>query len=95
MGKPVVATPLALSGIGVTPDVHVCRAETPHEWVRSISDLLTDTERRTRLGRAARAFVEEQFQWKTQLAPLADLPGLSECLQPARAATSEPIAAKT
>ena len=94
MGKPVVATHQALEGIGVTPDVHVCRAATPHEWVRSISGLLTDPDRCARLGRAARAFVEEQFQWKTQLAPLADLPGLSECLQQADPEPSKPVAAK-
>lgn len=95
MGKPVVATHQALEGIAVTPDVHVCRAATPREWVRSISELLTDPDRCARLGRAARAFVEEQFQWKTQLALLAGLPGLSECLQEADPEPSETIAVKT
>lgn len=94
MAKPVVATPQSLEGIGVTPNVHVCRAATPHEWVRSISDLLADPDRCARLGRAARAFVEDQFQWKTQLAPLAALPGLSECLQQADPMPSEPITVK-
>ena len=94
MGKPVVATHQALEGIGVTPDVHVCRAATPHEWVRSISGLLTDPDRCARLGRAARAFVEERFQWKAQLASLAALPGLRKCLQRAAPEPSEPIVVK-
>jgi len=94
MARPVVATPQALEGIGATPEIHVCQAATPDEWVDSISDLLANPARCADLGRAGRAFVEERFQWKTQLASLAALPGLRKCLQRAAPEPSEPIVVK-
>ena len=81
MGKPVVATPQALEGIGATPDVHVSQAATPQQWAQATSALLSDPQLRNRLGRAARTFVENQFQWTTRLQPLANLPGLRELFE--------------
>ncbi len=91
-GKPVVATPQALEGIGATPGVHVCQAATTDEWVQTISTLLCDPGLRSRLGHAARDFVQRQFQWKTQLEPLVRLPGLHKCFQTPNPKTGERMA---
>ena len=81
MGKPVVVTPQAREGIDATPDVHLCQAETPREWVQAVSHLLAHPELRRRLGRAAREFVEQRFQWHVQLQLLITVPGLSQCFR--------------
>ncbi|MHC4402529.1 MAG: TIGR03087 family PEP-CTERM/XrtA system glycosyltransferase [Planctomycetota bacterium] len=80
MGRPVIAAPQALEGIGATPGTHVCRAVTPEEWVDHLGRLFTNADLRNRIARAARSFVEEHFQWTRRLQPLAGLPGLREHL---------------
>jgi len=76
MGKAVIATPEALEGIAVEPEVHACQALGPAEWIESMAYLLTDAAARERLGRAGRAFVETHHCWDLQLQPLAALLGL-------------------
>ena len=78
MGKAVVATPQALEGLGVEPDVHVCRAADAGEWVEAVTGLLEDAQKRARLGSAGRAYVEAHHRWDVQLRPFADLLGLAE-----------------
>ena len=82
MGKPIVVTPQAREGVEAAPDVHLCQAETPTEWVQTVARLFTDGELRRRLGCAARQFVEQHFRWNDQLQLLAGLPGMSKCLRP-------------
>jgi polysaccharide biosynthesis protein PslH len=48
MGKAVVATPPALEGIGLNPDLHARQAATADQWVRSVSELLSDPAQRRR-----------------------------------------------
>lgn len=81
MGTPVVASPQALEGIGTKPDVHVCQAATPDEWVQAVGALLSDAELRNRLALAGRDFVEQHFRWEARLDPLAQVPGLSRCIE--------------
>ena len=76
MAKAVVATPEALEGIAVEPEVHVCRAGTPAQWIETITGLLDDAPTRNRLGRAGREYVEAHHCWDRQLQPLAALLGL-------------------
>ena len=73
MGKAVVASPQSLEGLGVEPEVHLRQAAGPEEWINAISDLLDNPELRNRLGRAGRAYVEEQHCWDARLAPFAAL----------------------
>ncbi|OHB67889.1 MAG: hypothetical protein A2V70_06085 [Planctomycetes bacterium RBG_13_63_9] len=76
MGKAVVATPQALEGLGVEPDVHVCQASSPEQWIEATTRLLGDSELRNQLGQQGREYVEEHHRWETQLKPFASLPGL-------------------
>jgi sugar transferase (PEP-CTERM/EpsH1 system associated) len=92
MGKPVVATPQALEGVGATSGVHLCQAATPDQWVQALSDLLSDCDLRSRLGDAARVLVAERFEWEAQLQPLAALLGLSVSLHQAPCEPSEHLA---
>ncbi len=79
--KPVVVTPQGREGIEATPGVHLVQAATPDEWTDAIGSLFDNAELRGRLGREGRKFVEEHYRWSHQLEKLAELPGLSDCLE--------------
>jgi polysaccharide biosynthesis protein PslH len=84
--KAVIATPAALEGIDVEPEVHACQAVTPTQWIESMLRLLDSPPARDRLGQAGRTFVETHYCWDRQLAPLAALVGLPPSAQDAGAA---------
>ncbi len=77
MGKAVVASPQALTGLEVEPGVHAMAASSPGEWVESVARLLEDDALRRELGSAGRRFVEEHHGWATCLKPFESLLGLS------------------
>jgi len=60
MAKPLVATALAVEGLGLVPERHFLRAETPDEWCAQIA----------RLEAAAREF--EEAARGVQFDPVAD-----------------------
>ncbi len=62
-GKAVVATPLAVEGIGVQDGREVILARTDGEFVQAIVLLLEERERRVALALAARAWAEENQGW--------------------------------
>ena len=72
-GKPVVASPQALAGLGVCHEEDVLAAETPDEWVAALSSVLSDPSKADRVGRNARRYVEDNHQWDTCLRPFSEL----------------------
>ena len=76
MGKAVVASPQALTGLGVGPGEHVLSASSPWEWVEAIGQLLDDAGFRQRLGSEGRLYVEENHDWGRCLDPFGSLVGL-------------------
>jgi len=64
MGKPLVATALAVEGLGLAEDVHYLRAETPSDYVRQIRRLETEPALRDRLCESGRRFVEQHYSWE-------------------------------
>ena len=65
MGKPVVSTSLGCEGFeGLVPGRELCIADAPTEFAQRVIELLDDASRRERLGRAARRFVEERYDWR-------------------------------
>jgi sugar transferase (PEP-CTERM/EpsH1 system associated) len=72
MGKATVVAPPALAALKAEPGRHLLAARTPVEWAEAVSLLLADAGRRESLGRAGRAFVEENHHWDRCLAPLTD-----------------------
>lgn len=64
MRKCVVAHPIACEGIDVAPGSNVVLASSPEEFIGAISSLLSDGDRRTALGRAARELVESRYSYR-------------------------------
>ncbi|HYD11921.1 MAG TPA: TIGR03087 family PEP-CTERM/XrtA system glycosyltransferase [Allosphingosinicella sp.] len=77
MGRPVVATPAAFSGIEAEPGRDLLVAEEPDEQAEAILALLGDPARAAALGEAARRRMIEGYSWDAQLAPLAEMAGLA------------------
>jgi len=75
MGKAVLATPQAIEGLAVQPDVHLLQASTPHQWVEAIFRLLDDAELRARLGQAGRDYTQQHHRWEDHLRVLGRLLG--------------------
>ncbi len=64
MGKPVVATRLGAEGYPVRDGCELLLADTPADFAAAVVNLLHTPERGAELGRAARAFVEERYDWR-------------------------------
>ncbi|HEX6884561.1 MAG TPA: TIGR03087 family PEP-CTERM/XrtA system glycosyltransferase [Planctomycetota bacterium] len=70
MGLAVVGTRSATQGVDGVPERDYLVAESAQEQVAAVCALLDDVERARTLGRAARAFVEANYDWETCLRPL-------------------------
>jgi glycosyltransferase involved in cell wall biosynthesis len=64
MGRPVVATRLGAEGYPLTDGRELLLADTPADFAARVVALLRCPERGAALGRAARAFVEERYDWQ-------------------------------
>lgn len=64
MGKAVVATAVAASGIGAVSGEHLLVADSPRDFAAAAVRLLSDRELRERLGRNGRELVRERFSWR-------------------------------
>ena len=65
MSKPIVSTSLGCEGFeGLVSGRELSVADTPEEFAQQVIELLDDASRRERLGRAARRFVEERYDWR-------------------------------
>jgi glycosyltransferase involved in cell wall biosynthesis len=63
MGKPLVATGVAVEGLGLSEGIHFLRAESPEDYVRALRRL-NEPGLRQRLAAAGRAFVESRYRWE-------------------------------
>jgi len=70
MGKPVVASRQAAEGIDAENGKHLLIASEPADEATTVLALLADPARAAELGRAARARVEQRYDWAATLAPL-------------------------
>jgi glycosyltransferase involved in cell wall biosynthesis len=76
--RAVIASSPALEGLGVVPGEHVLKADSPAEWIRSISMLLANEAACRRLGNAGREFVGRHHRWSDCLRPIDELLGFAE-----------------
>ena len=63
MGTPVVTTSATCRALMVEPDTHLLVGDTIPSLAQAILRLLSDADKRHRLGRAGRAFVEKHHDW--------------------------------
>lgn len=78
MGKPVIATPEALTGFDIQHDKHALQADDANVFANCVCDCLTDASLRNRLGTAARDYAEHHHHWSSSLAGLSTLLHLPE-----------------
>lgn len=64
LGKPIIATPMAATGIEVTDEKNILLAAKPTEIAAHIISLLKDPNRRTLLAQNARHLIEERYDNK-------------------------------
>ena len=62
-GVPLVSTTLGAEGIGLASGRHALLADSPTDFGQAVISLLQDPKRGERLGRAARQFVLEHYDW--------------------------------
>lgn len=88
MERPVVTTSRANAGIRAKSGQHLLVADSAGGFAVAVNELIKSKQVRRQLGRAARNFVVEHFNWEKTLADFAELlaPGISE----AAANTSHP-----
>jgi sugar transferase (PEP-CTERM/EpsH1 system associated) len=73
MGKPIVATSLGAEGYPVRDGRELILADTPAAFAEGVVSLLGDEERRAELGRMARSFVKEQYDWRAIVPQVEDV----------------------
>jgi polysaccharide biosynthesis protein PslH len=68
MAAPIVSTTLGAEGFPIAPGRELLLADDPASFARSIVDLIQQPEQGQVLGRVARSFVVEQYDWR-QIVP--------------------------
>ena len=81
-GRPVVASPQAVAGLGRGSGLPAVIAASPEEWAGEVIRLLGDPAARAALGEAGRRYAEARHDWGRCLAPFAELLGLGAADRP-------------
>ena len=66
LGIPTICSPVGVNTDIIQDNQNGLLADSEHEWVEKMSQLITSPEMRDRLGRAGRATVEEKYSATTQ-----------------------------
>jgi sugar transferase (PEP-CTERM/EpsH1 system associated) len=69
MGRPVIASPAAATGIHAQPGSELFCADSAADWQQTLLSLWADENRQRFLGTNARRFVERHHSWDACLAP--------------------------
>lgn len=69
-GTPVVTTYQAVSALQAVPDQDLILADHPYEFAQAVLGLLNDPEKRLRVSRAGRSYVEKYHDWRKAAADL-------------------------
>lgn len=73
MGKPVIATRLGAEGFPVRHGSELLLADTPVDFAATVAALLKAPEWQEELGQAARAFVEQWYDWRVIIPRLEEV----------------------
>ena len=90
MGKPMVATALAVEGLGMVDGEHYLRAETPPEYLAQVGRLESDAKLCERLARSGRDLAVRRFSWTAIAGKLERAYALAAPVPVARRATEIP-----
>jgi len=63
MAKPVISTSVGAEGLGVTHEENIILADNPYEFASKILRLFEDKNLREKIGKNARQFVKEKYDW--------------------------------
>jgi glycosyltransferase involved in cell wall biosynthesis len=72
MATPVVVSPQALEGIDAVPGSELVLADGAAAFADAVAALLAGQDRHAAIGRAARAKVERQYSWPSNLACIGE-----------------------
>jgi glycosyltransferase involved in cell wall biosynthesis len=72
-GIPVVSTSVGVEGIEARAGEHLVVADSPEDFASAVTRILRDSDLAARLTHAARALVEQRYDWRRALAPLDQL----------------------
>jgi sugar transferase (PEP-CTERM/EpsH1 system associated) len=64
MGKAIVSTTIGAEGLPVTDGADIVIADSPADFAGRTLELLHDSQKRERIGKAARALVESKYSWE-------------------------------
>lgn len=64
-GTPVVTTSVGAEGLRLTDGVHALIADSPQDFARAMTRVLSDAELASSLGEAGRRLVEEEYSWRS------------------------------
>ena len=73
MGKPVIASPKASHGINASHNEHLLIANTPKEWLKSISACCDSSDLRQKLSLNGRKLICDQYTWQATLGKFDEL----------------------
>ena len=73
MGRPVILSPEAATGIDAADGTHFVIARGNADFARAVDRLHGDADLASRIARSARDFVVREQGWEAMLAPLHDI----------------------
>jgi sugar transferase (PEP-CTERM/EpsH1 system associated) len=73
MGCATIASSPALEGIPAVPGRHVLKADTPEEWINTVTSVIENPSLRMAIGTAAREYILQHYTWQEKLKPLDEL----------------------
>lgn len=73
MSKAIVSTSIGAEGLGVSDGINIVLRDNAEDFAEGIIELIEDREKRQSIKKAARFFVEENYQWKSIGSRLLDV----------------------
>lgn len=72
-GTPVICSPAPLQGLAAKAGLHLLAADSPDEWLQSLTRIFSDAALRGDLSIAGCEFVKQHHSWEQCLSPLLSL----------------------
>lgn len=73
MQKATIASTPALEGLDVEVPNELLQADSPDQWIQTITELLNHPDMRNTIAQKARTAVEARYSWPARMAPLVNI----------------------